>query len=347
MVTIATRSTPQKRRFGQTNCANRHFHCIDSGMLEILKTNEGVLEELRIDNVQEGSWYNLIDPSNEEIEKVSKALNLDDYFLRTCLDLDERSRIEIEDGHLLVIVNIPIMKDESTFDTLPMGIIFTSSAIITVCPKENKIIQSFNKETAKFFDTKNRVHFMLTILFRSSKFYLRDLHHINRYTEDIENQLRKTMGNSELFELLEVQKSLVYFTTAINNNQVMLQKLMRLTKRTTEIPNFHFSEDEIDILEDVIIDNKQALEMVEMHRNVLENMMDAFASIISNNVGYVVKFLTALTILFAIPTMFASFWGMNTKVPGEGTLQWFYIVAATSLLATIISAILFVRKKML
>ena len=329
------------------DCINLHFYYIHPGMIEILKTNEGLLEELRIDNIQEGSWINLVAPSDEEIRNVSKALNLDEYFLHTCLDLDERSRIEIEDGHLLIIVNIPIMKDESNFDTLPIGIIFTSSAIITVCPKKNKIIQSFSKETAKFFNTQNRVHFMLTILFRSAKFYLRDLNHINRYTDDIEERLRKTMGNTELFELLEVQKSLVYFTTAIHNNHVMLQKLMRLARRTIEVPGVHFNEDEIDLLEEVIIDNKQALDMVEMHRNVLENMMDAFASIISNNVGYVVKFLTALTILFAIPTMFASFWGMNTAVPGGGSLEGFYIVTGASLVATIVSAILFMRKKML
>lgn len=316
-------------------------------MIEILKTNENGLEVLDIENVQEGAWFNLIDLSNQEIEKVSKALNLDEYFLRTCLDLDERSRIEVEDGHLLVIINIPIMKGESNFDTLPLGIILTPSAIITVCPRENKIIQSFNKETAKFFDTKNKIHFMLTILFRSSKFYLRDLNYINHHTENIENQLRKTMGDSELFELLEVQKSLVYFTTAINNNQVVLQKLMRFTKGIAEIPSLRFNKEDKSLLEDVIIDNKQALEMVEMHRTVLENMMAAFASIISNNVGHVVKFLTALTILFAIPTMFASFWGMNTGVPGEGNLNWFFTVAGTSLFATIVSAILFIKKKML
>ncbi len=315
-------------------------------MIEILKTQENnELVELSISEAQCGSWFNLIDPTYEEIQKVSLVLNLDESFLRNSLDADERSRIEYEDGHLLIITNIPIMEDEGAFDTLPLGLIFTPTSFITVCSKENRIISSFNKETSNFFDTKNKTRFLLNILFRSTKYYLRYLNFINKQTEKIEDDLRKTMKNKALFQLFEAQKSLVYFTTALKDNYIVLQKILRMTKSTANMP-LKFNEDDIDLLEDVIIENKQALEMVEMHRNILENMMDAFASIISNNLNMVMKFLTSITIILAIPTMFASFWGMNVHVPFAAHQFGFVFVILISALAAMFAAALFAKKGM-
>ncbi len=315
-------------------------------MIEILKTKDNnELMELSISEAQCGSWFNLIDPTYEEIQKVSLVLNLDESFLRNSLDVDERSRIEYEDGHLLIITNIPLMEDESTFDTLPLGIIFTPTSFITVCSKENRIISSFNKETSRFFDTNNKARFLLNILFRSTKYYLRYLNFINKQTELIESDLRKTMKNKALFQLFESQKSLVYFTTALKDNYIVLQKILRLSK-SDSIPFLKLSEDDIDLLEDVIIENKQAIEMVEMHRNILENMMDAFASIISNNLNMVMKFLTSITIILAIPTMFASFWGMNVNMPFANHEFGFVIVIIISIIAAMGAAFLFAKKGM-
>ena len=168
---------------------------------------------------------------------------------------------------------------------------------------------------------------------------------LNYYKEEIEEELRKTMKNKALFQLFEVQKSLVYFTTALRDNYVVLQKIMRLTQSKQNML-FKFSEDDIDLLEDVIIENKQALEMVEMHRNILENMMDAFASIISNNLNIVMKFLTSIAIIFAIPTMFSSFWGMNVSVPFASNQFGFLIVSVISLVAAILAALFFAKKGM-
>jgi len=316
-------------------------------MIEILRTdNQGVLEELSISEAQSGSWFNMIAPTDEEIQKVSLVLDLDESFLRNSLDTDERSRLEFEDGHLLIIMNIPLMEDEGNFDTLPLGMIFTPTSFITVCSKSNRIIQSFNKDTAKFFDTQEKTRFMLSILFRTTKFYLRYLDYINKQTDKTEESLRKTMKNKALFQLFEVQKSLVYFTTALKDNYMVLQKIMRLTKAATGVPNLKFTEDDIDLLEDVIIENKQAIEMVDMHRNVLENMMAAFASIISNNLNMVMKFLTSFTIILAIPTMFASFWGMNVHVPWEGEIVGFGIVIIISLMFSAVAAFFFAKKGM-
>lgn len=315
-------------------------------MIEILKTtNDKKLVELGINEAQNGSWFNLINPDYDEIQKVSIVLNLDESFLRNSLDADERSRIEIDDDCVLIITNVPIMEDEGAYDTLPLGIIFTQRGFITVSSKKNKVINSFNKETSSSFDTNNKTKFMLDILFRSTKYYLRYLNYIYKKSEEIEEELRKTMKNKALFELFEIQKSLVYFTTALRDNYMVLQKIMRLTK-TKQNSLFKFSDDDIDLLEDVIIENKQALEMVEMHRNILENMMDAFASIISNNLNIVMKFLTSIAIIFAIPTMFSSFWGMNVAVPFGANPYGFFIVCMISLLAAIGAAIFFARRGM-
>ncbi len=316
-------------------------------MLVIYKTNnEKGLDEIGINEAQSGSWFNLIDPSDDEIKKVSLVLNLDDSFLKNSLDSDERSRIDLDDGHLLIIINVPTVDEGDNFDTLPLGLIFTQTSFITVCSKENRIIKSFNAETAKFFNTSNKTNFMLNILFRASKFYLRYLDYIYKQSEVMENSLRKTMKNKALFKLFELQKSLVYFTTALKDNNMVLQKILRLTKTGSAASVMKFTEDDIDMLEDVIIENRQALEMVEMHRNILENMMNAFASIISNNLNIVMKRLTSITIILAIPTMFASFWGMNVDLPKITLIPEFLFVFVLSVVVATIAGVVFARKGM-
>ena len=319
-------------------------------MIEIWKTaSNEELVELNISEAQSGSWFNLINPTHEEIQKVSLVLDLDESFLRNSLDLDERSRIEFEDGHLLVITNVPIVEDEEegAFDTLPLGIIFTPTSILTVCSRENKIIRSFNKDTSKFFDTELKTQFLLNILFRSTRFYLRCLDRINRQTDKIEEELRRTAKNKALFKLFEIQKSLVYFTTALKDNYLVLQKILRLSNNPNSVGGLlKFGEYDIDMIEDVIIENKQAIEMVEMHRNILENMMDAFTGIISNNLSIVMRFLTAITIVLAIPTMFASFWGMNVGVPFLNEPFGFWFVIVLSLITSAIASVFLWKKGM-
>lgn len=317
-------------------------------MLEITKTQDnGKLERLKLNEAVSGSWFNLINPTREEIQQVSIVLGLDESYLNNSLDADELSRMEFEDGNLLIITNVPFMDDDGNFDTLPLGLIFTPESVITVCSVENKIISSFNEDTAKFFDTRKKANFMLTILFRSAKFYLRYLNKINKQTESIEESLRRTTNNKALFQLMEIQKSLVYFTTSLKDNQLVLQKLLRMVNTQSLQQVLKFTEDDIDMLEDVIIENKQAAEMVEMHRTILESMMDCMASIINNNLNLVMKFLASITIIMSIPTMIGSFWGMNVPMPfGENSLG-FPIVITISVIATCIVAIFFNRKGMM
>lgn len=319
-------------------------------MLEITKTqDDGTLKILDLNEAVSGSWFNLINPTHEEIQQVSLVLGLDESFLNNSLDADELSRMEFEDGNLLVITNVPIMDDEGNFDTMPLGLIFTPESMITVCAKENKIISSFNEDTAKFFDTRKKANFMLSILFRAAKFYLRYLNIINKQTESIEDSLKKTTHNKALFQLMEIQKSLVYFTTSLKDNQLVLQKLLRMVNANTGNLQsiIKFTEDDIDMLEDVIIENKQASEMVEMHRTILESMMDCMASIINNNLNLVMKFLASITIIMSIPTMIGSFWGMNVPMPFGDNSFGFLIVILMSVVATCVVAFFFSRKGMM
>lgn len=315
-------------------------------MLRIYKTEPGG-KLVKLKNIKSVSkaWFNLIDPAGKEIEQVSTMLKVDSDILHNALDADERSRVEFDEGMLSAIVNLPLLDEEGIFDTLPCGLVFTGHNFLTICSRDNRILSSFNKNTAKTFDTRNRTRFMLSILYKTTQFYLRYLSIINRKTEHIEDSLKQTTHNEELFQLMDIQKSLVYFTTALRDNQLMLEKLLRMTKSPATTKLLAFTEDDIDLLEDVIVENKQAIEMVDMHRSILEGMMDGFASIINNNLNQIMKFLAAITIVLSIPTMLGTFWGMNVTVPFAAPNPYgFGIVIALSLLATLI-VIIFFRKK--
>jgi magnesium transporter len=314
-------------------------------MLRIYKSeNGGKLVKLKKNKVTSLSWYNMINPSVEEMEKVSEQLKLDFDMVKNALDLDERSRVEFEDNVLSLIVNLPLLDDDGKFDTLPCGMFFTKHNFVTICSRDNRILSSFNKNTAKTFDTRERGRFLLSILSKCTQYYLKYLAIINQKTEEIEYSLRKTTKNKALFKLIEIQKSLVYFTTALKDNHLVLLKILRMINSPALAKVIKFTEDDIDLLEDVIVENKQAIEMVDMHRSILEGMMDGFASIINNNVNLVMKFLAAITIILSIPTMLASFWGMNVPVAFASDPNGFWWVMGLSAIATI-GTIIYFRKR--
>lgn len=314
-------------------------------MLKIYKTEDGSkLVKLKKSKLVSQAWFSLITPTADEIAEVSSMLNVDPDILKNSLDADERSRVEVDDGVFSAIVNIPLLDEEGNFDTLPCGLVFSADNFLTICSKDNRILGAFNKNTARSFDTRERTRFMLNIQYKITQFYLRYLAIINRKTEHIEDALKQTTNNQELFQLIEIQKSLVYFTTALRDNQLVLEKILRMVKSPATSKILNFTEDDSDLLEDVIVENKQAIEMVDMHRSILEGMMDGFASIINNNVNLVMKFLAAITIVLSIPTMLASFWGMNVAVPAAGLAYGFWIVLFLSVLATL-AVIIYFRKK--
>lgn len=309
-------------------------------MITIYRSDaEGILEN--IDSIEHGAWINMVDPSKEEILLISQRLNIPQDFIRAALDEEEGSRIEFEDNATLVIVDIPFTEidDNSlTYDTYPLAIIYTENIIITVCLKNSPVLLDFAGEKVPSFYTFKKVRFMLQILYRISNYYLLYLRQINKKSLLIEKTLYKSLRNRELIQLFALQKSLVYFSTSLKSNDLTLEKLLKqeiLTK---------YDEDR-DILEDVIIENKQAIEMCSIYDNVLQGTMNVFASIISNNQNQVMKYLTSVTIVISIPTLISGMLGMNVGgIPFFDHPNGFFNMCLIVILITI-GAIIYLSKK--
>lgn len=316
-------------------------------MLEIYKSQEsGHLDKLTLKTLEKGAWINIIDPTPYELKEVSAATNVTADFLRSALDDEERSHIDVEDDSIMILTNVPVVYDEESYDTLPLSVILTKQYIITVCLEETPVISSFNERTARLFHTYKKTQFLFEILYRSATFYLRYLRQINKLSEEIEEQLRISMHNNDILRLMELQKGLTYFNAALRSNDAVFDKITRLrSNRTLEGVLDIYEEDE-DLLEDVIIENKQAREMVEMYSQILSQMADIFSSIISNNQNMVMKFLAAITIIIAVPTVIASFFGMNVPVPMEGNAYGFLIVMIIATIASMVAAYIFYKNRM-
>ena len=316
-------------------------------MLQIYKSLEsGHLEELTLKTLDKGAWINIVDPTPYELKIVSSLTEVEPDFLRSALDDEERSHIDVEDDSIMILTNVPIVREEESYDTLPLAIILTRQHIITVCLEETPVIVDFNERTSRFFRTYKKTQFLFQLLYKSATFFLRYLRQINKLSDEIEERLRHSMRNSEILRLMELQKGLTYFNAALRSNGAVLEKLLRLrSSRTLEGILDIYEEDE-DLLEDVIIENKQAREMVEMYSQILSRLADTFSSIISNNQNMVMKFLAAMTIIIAIPTVISSFFGMNVPVPLSENNEGFGIVIIIAVIASSISAYIFWRKHM-
>ncbi|MGI6092062.1 MAG: magnesium transporter CorA family protein [Veillonellaceae bacterium] len=316
-------------------------------MLHIYKSNCTTLNTLTPDTVEKGAWFNLINPTADELNKTAALTGVNLEMLKAALDEEESSRTEIEDECLLVITNIPVLRGKDGYDTLPLGIIVTADHFITVCLEQNAVLSEFCSENARLFSTFKKTRFLFQILYKSAAYYLRYLKQINRRTDEIETYLRKSMKNQELFDLLDLQKGLTYFSVSLRSNGIVLDRLLRMRTNSQLQHLIKMYEEDEDLLEDVIIENKQAIEMVEMYTHILNGMMDTFASIISNNLNIVMKFLASMTIILAIPTMIASFFGMNVPIPlADYPLGFLYIVIIAFLLA-VLTVLGLWRKRML
>ena len=293
-----------------------------------------------------GNWINMVSPSDEEIKTVCENVNIQEDFIRYALDSEEKARIDIEedDGTILFIIDTPIIDIESgakVYSTMPIGVIFVrDDYIITVSLTKNPILEDLSKKKMKNIITYKKSRMLLQIFYSDAEMFLDMLKKLNKETEIAENVLKNSMKNKELLKLLSLEKGLVYFTTSLKSNEVVMEKTMRgnLIKL--------YDEDE-DILEDAIIENKQAIEMAGIYRDILNGTMDAYASIISNNLNGVMKYLTSITIILAIPTMIASYWGMNVGVPLQNNPFGFVIIVLFSLLIGIIASLWLKKKGML
>ncbi len=310
-------------------------------MIEIFKTVNN--EIVHADSFEEGVWVNLVNPNEEEIKKVNNALNVEMDFLRAALDEEERARIENDNGQTLIIVDTPVTEKEgdrmTLYTTIPLAIILMKHIIITVCLKEDTLLSDFSSNKVKTFFTQYKTRFVLQVLHRNATKYLQYLKHIDKTSNRIEQDLHKSMKNKELIQMLKLEKSLVYFSTALKSNEVVLEKLMKYE----HIKNY---PEDTDLLEDAIIENKQAIEMANIYSSILTGTMDAFASIISNNLNIVMKFLTSVTIVMAIPTMISSFFGMNVSLPLAGRPYSFWIIVVLAVVMSAVTGFTMIRKKM-
>ena len=307
-------------------------------MIAIYKTVEEELTEM--EKPEEGCWVSVTHPTAEELERLQGETGIDIDDLRAPLDDEERSRIELEDNYTMVLVDIPSLDEKDRYVTIPLGIYMTREMIVTVCLEHSPVLKAFENRRVREFYTFKKTRFVFQILYRNATSYLRYLRIIDRKSDQIEEKLHISQKNSELIELLELEKSLVYFTTSLRSNEVVLEKLLR-TEKVRKYP-----EDE-DLLEDVIIENKQAIEMANIYSGILSGMMDAFASVISNNLNIVMKFLATITIVMSIPTMVASFYGMNVNsagMPFADSPYGFVIVLGFAVVLSLIVAWIFSKK---
>ncbi|MDD4164620.1 MAG: magnesium transporter CorA family protein [Eubacteriales bacterium] len=313
-------------------------------MVKIYFTEDGVVK--KITEPQVGCWVSLINPSEKEVTDIAEQYNIDADSLRAALDEEERSRIEVEDNYTMVLVNMPTYDTndkEETYYTIPLSVFLAKDAIITVCLEDTPVLDAFANGRIKDFYTHMKTRFILQLLYRNSSLFLYYLRLIDKKSEQVENELQSSTKNHELIELLKLEKSLVYFTTALRSNEVVLEKLLR-NENVKKYP------EDTDLLEDVIVENKQAIEMASIYSGILSGMMDAFASVISNNLNIVMKFLAVVTIVMSIPTMIFSAYGMNVALEGmpfASSPYGFLIVISLALVLSLIVAFIFARKKRL
>ena len=305
-------------------------------MLTICKTTEQGLE--KIETIANGAWVNVVDPTPDEMEKLANW-GMDMDYINYSLDQDEMPRMERDEEYTFILLRIPIHQPDSDipYNTVPLGIMILGNRIITVCRYDSDIIKVLANGKYRLLKTGKRYRLALYIFLETAARYLNLLRDINRATELVEDRLQKSTQNRELLELLKYQKSLTYFATALRSNEVMMERVQR-----TQL--FNYYEEDQDLLEDVLTENQQAIQMTSINTEILSSMMDAFASIISNNLNVVMKALAALTIILNMPAIVAAFYGMNVALPGEGHPLAFLTVIGISLGLTSVATYVFYKR---
>lgn len=307
-------------------------------MINFYKTIDNQIK--LIDEYEVNCWVNVVSPTQSEIDYLINELNLDYGFVKSSLDEEESSRIEKEEEQTLIIIDTPfaVQGEDNTvfYTTMPIGIIMTKMNIVTVCLKETAVINEIEQGFVKNIQTNLKTRFLLVILLRVAAKYLQYLKQIDKISDVMEKQLRKSMKNNELLQMYDLEKSLVYFSTSLKSNEITLEKILR--GRVIKL----YEQDE-ELLEDVLIEIKQAIETSNIYSRVLSHSMNAFASLISNKLNIVMKVLTIITILMAVPTMISSFYGMNV----EGLpIPQFWFTVGLSLGLTGLLTIILIKTKM-
>ena len=313
-------------------------------MLKVYKTTQVEKKIKKIKRIVKYSWIELTSPTNDEIDKVVEKTNVDKDLILKMLDDEERPRVEQSGNAILIVIDTPYLEhDESNnYKTYPLGIIITdNNYVITITSKRLDLLNDFKKNKVKNFRTAKKTRFLIQILLKTANYYLRDLKRIYANIDKTEQILKKSTENKELITLLEIEKTLVYFITSLKANDTVLEKL----SKGTMLPLY---EGDLDLLEDATIENKQAIEMSTIYRDILSSITDTYANIVSNNLNYIMKFLAGATIVLSIPTMISSFLGMNVPLGSISNYDnAFIMLLLVSVVISIVVAIILKKKNML
>ena len=313
------------------------------------KANRSIYKTEKIDRIGDDCWINLYSPTEPEISRIENELNIPQEFLRYPLDEEERPRIDFDDdtGDVLVIIDVPYSKRDNNmirYETAPLGIIITDKQIVTVSLRQTPILDQFIDNRVKDLFILFRTRFTIQILYAVAKEYLRLLRFIDKTIDINEVSISETISNKDLYNLLELSKSLVYFSSSLKSDEAVLEKLMR--GRTIKL----YDDDE-DLLEDVVIEFKQAHEMAEIYSNIVSTTSDAYASIINNNMNVVMKVLAAATICLTLPDLIGSFFGQNCPMPWDENFAEnpvpFLFLLGFALFSLIVSFIVMRKKKII
>ena len=308
-------------------------------MINYYKTING--KTTRIKNYEKDCWINCVNPNEDEINYLISTFEIEPEFLRASLDEEESSHIDSEDDATLIIIDSPVVNKSGknlTYYTMPLSIIITPENIITISLKENSIIEEFSEGLIKNAHPEQKEKFTLQIMLRMAGKYLQYLNQINRITQHVEEELKKSMKNKELIQFLEIEKSLVYFSASLKSIGIMLGRITRGRY-------LNLGEEEGELLEDATIEFKQAMEMSEIYLNISSGIMDAFSSLISNNLNSVMKILSSIAIILSIPTIISSIYGMNN--PGIPMMEYWWFPFVLSVVAAFGTWAILKRKNML
>ena len=313
-------------------------------MVKIFKTAEsGVLQ---IENFEPGCWVAMTNPTAEELHEVATRYDIDATDMRAPLDEEERSRIDVEDNYTLILVDIPTIEERNEKDwygTIPLSIVLCNDTIITVCLEDTPVLTAFMDGRVRNFYTHMKTRFIFQILYRNATLYLNYLRIIDRRSDSIEQKLHEATRNKELIELLELEKSLVFFTTSLKANEIVLEKLLKFSAIKK------YPEDE-DLIEDVIVENKQAIEMTGIYRDIINGTRELMSTVIDNRLNNVMKSLTIITLIMAIPTVISGIYGMNVSskwVPLATTAHGFMIIIGVMVVICVLILILLKKKRIL
>ena len=290
-------------------------------------------------------WINLVNPDDREVDKISSLTGIAEEYIKAALDEEERARIDKEDDCVMVLIDVPIIEEDPendyyTYGTIPMSIIHKDNYLVTVCLRENSVVNDFKFGRVKNVETHKSTRLTFRLLYAVSTKYLYYLRLINKASQRVQSTLEKNMKNDAILEMLDLQKSLVYFSTSISANDAVIEKL----NKQNYLKKY---EEDQDVIDDASIENKQAAEMCSIYREIMNGTMEAYGTIISNNVNDIMKFLTALTLVLSVPTLIASLFGMNLGgIPGLTSPWGFGTVCAISILLAVLSGIFLARKKM-